>query len=162
MARLLAALTVALSLVAAGPSARAFDLTAEKLVKDYLAAWNAHDAAAAAALLTDKVVYYDASLGEPVMGRAEAQEQVIQAFLTAVPDLVWELRGPMVSDPGQVAFEWVFSGTNSGPWPDGTAATGKRFQVFGASIFFLQGGLIGYQGDYYDALGFYRQLGLIE
>jgi len=162
MSRMLAALAVVLSLVVAGSSARAFDLNAEKTVKAYLAAWNARDAAAAAVFLADDVVYYDASLGEPVMGRAEAQAEVIQVFMTAVPDLVWELRGVMISDPGQVAFEWVFSGTNSGPWPDGTPATGKKFQLFGASIFFLKGDKIGYQGDYYDALGFYRQLGLME
>ncbi len=142
--------------------ATAQDFASEKVVKGYVAAWNAHDAAAAAAFMTDNVLYYDASVGEPVSGKADAQAQIIQAFMTAVPDLVWEMRGPPISSPGHVAFEWVFSGTNTGPWADGTEGSGAKFQIFGVSYINLQNGLIAYQGDYYDALGFYRQLGYME
>jgi steroid delta-isomerase-like uncharacterized protein len=162
MSRLLTAAAAVIALAFTAIPAGAFDLAAEKVVNAYLAAWNSHDPAAAAAFLADSVVYYDASLGEPVMGRAEAQANIIQVFMVAVPDLVWEARGPMLSDNGHVAFEWVFSGTNTGPWSDGTPGTGKKFQLFGLSLFQLRGDKIGYQGDYYDALGFYRQLGLME
>ena len=60
-----------------------------------------------------------------------------------------------------VAFEWEFSGTNTGPWGDGTAATGKPFAFTGASMFTVKDGKIAAQSDYYDALGFYKQLGLM-
>ena len=34
-------------------------------VKEYMAAWNAHDASRAAQYLADDAVYYDAAAGEP-------------------------------------------------------------------------------------------------
>ncbi len=160
MSRLLSGLLLLVLLPVYQASAQ--DFASEKVVKDYMAAWNAHDAAAAAAFMSDNVIYYDATVGEPVSGRADAQAQIIQAFMTAAPDLVWEMRGPAISSPGHVAFEWVFSGTNTGPWADGTPGTNKTFQVFGVSYINLLDGKIAYQGDYYDALGFYRQLGLME
>jgi ketosteroid isomerase-like protein len=60
-----------------------------------------------------------------------------------------------------VSFEWEFKGTNTGAWSDGTAATGKPFAITGASMFTVRDGKIAAQSDYYDALGFYKQLGLM-
>jgi steroid delta-isomerase-like uncharacterized protein len=127
----------------------------------YLAAWTAHDAAAAAAFLADDVSYFDASVGSPVTGRDEARTKVIEAFLNAAPDAKWERRGEGFASGDLVAFEWTFSGTNTGAWADGTAATGKPFSFIGATVMRLADGKIAYQGDYYDALGFYKQLGLM-
>lgn len=156
-----AGLVAALALfviVALPASARAADALAT--VDAYLAAWNKHDAAAAAAILADNVEYYDASVGEAQKGRDAARTNVIEAFLNAVPDAKWERVGEPVVQGEAVAFEWVFSGTNTGDWSDGTKATGKTFAIHGLSIFRLSADKIAYQGDYYDALGFYKQLGL--
>ena len=71
------------------------------------------------------------------------------------------MKGSPVVEDGRVAFEWEFSGTNTGDWGDGTSATGKSFTLTGASMFVVQDGLIASQSDYYDALGFYKQLGLM-
>jgi steroid delta-isomerase-like uncharacterized protein len=128
-------------------------------VDAYVAAWNAHDAAGAAGYFTDEVEYYDASVGEPQRGRDAARTNVIEAFLNAAPDAKWERVGEPVESADAVAFEWVFSGTNTGAWGDGTAATGKPFSFHGLSLFRLEDGKIAYQGDYYDALGFFKQLG---
>jgi steroid delta-isomerase-like uncharacterized protein len=131
------------------------------VVEGYMAAWNAHDAAAAAAFFADDVEYLDASIGAPQIGRDSARDNVIQAFLTAVPDAQWVMNGDAVSDDDQVSFEWTFSGTNTGDWSDGTKATGKPFSIMGVSMVRLKDGKIVYQADYYDALGFYKQLGLM-
>lgn len=131
------------------------------VVKDYMAAWNAHDSAAAAAHFTDNVSYYDASVGTPVVGRDAAKTQVVDAFLNAVPDAVWSMVGEPAVTGDEVAVEWTFGGTNTGAWADGTAATGKTFEIHGMSMFHVTGGHIAYQADYYDALGFYKQLGLM-
>ena len=48
-----------------------------------------------------------------------------------------------------------------GAWGDGTAATNKPFAFTGASVFTVKDGKITAQSDYYDALGFYKQLGLM-
>ena len=149
---------------AAGPAtpaaAAAEALTA---VDAYMAAWNAHDAATAASFFADSGVYLDASVGTPQIGRDNARNNVIQAFITAVPDCKWTRDGaPIVSPTGDaVSFLWTFSGTNTGPWGDGTKASGKPFTIHGVSFLRLENGKIRWQGDYYDALGFYKQLGMM-
>ena len=130
-------------------------------VTGYLAAWNAHDSAAAAEFLADDVVYYDASVGTPVEGRDAAKTQVIDAFLNAAPDATWTMEGDPIVAANSVAFEWTFGGTNTGDWADGTKATGKTFSFHGMSLFRVEDGRIVRQSDYYDALGFYKQLGLM-
>lgn len=134
---------------------------AEGVVEAYLAAWNAHDSARAAGFFAEDVVYYDASVGKPIEGRDAAKTGVIDNFLNAVPDASWKMKGAPVVQDGGVAFEWEFTGTNTGPWGDGTPATGKPFTLTGASVFRVNGGAIVSQSDYYDALGFYKQLGLM-
>jgi steroid delta-isomerase-like uncharacterized protein len=133
---------------------------AASVVEAYLAAWNAHDAAAAAALLAEDVTYVDASVGT-ITGREAAREKVIAGFLNAAPDARWEVRGDMLATGDRVAFEWTFSGTNTGAWADGTPATGKAFSFNGATVITVKDYLIATQADYYDALGFYKQLGLM-
>lgn len=137
------------------------DDSPQGVVEAYLSAWNAHDSAKAAGYFADDVTYYDASVGTPVKGKEEAKKGVIDNFLTAVPDAVWSMKGAPVVQGDRVSFEWEFSGTNTGAWADGTAATGKKFSFTGASMFSVKDGRIATQSDYYDALGFYKQLGLM-
>lgn len=131
-------------------------------VAGYMAAWNAHDAQQAAAFMAEDVTYLDATVGEPVSGRDKARDGVIQLFMTAVPDLKWEMKGEPVVGNDAIAFEWRFSGTNTGAWDAGTPATGRSFAFDGVTLMRLKGDAIAYQADYYDALGFQRQLGWIE
>ena len=86
-----------------------------EVAKGYLAAWNAKDVDKAASFYADDVEYFDVTLAEAHKGKDAARE-VVQVFVTAAPDLKWEMKGdPIVSDDG-IAFQWTFSGTN----PDGT------------------------------------------
>jgi len=129
------------------------------VIDGYMAAWNAHDAGKAAAYFAEDGVYFDATVGTPQKGRAAARDKVIQVFLTAVPDARWEMTSaPIVSAEG-IAFQWKFSGTNSGAWGPETPATDKPLSFEGVSFVRIKDGQITYQGDYYDALGFNKQLG---
>lgn len=157
--QLLASAVAAAALFAATPS-RAEE-PAQSVVEAYVAAWNAHDSAKAADYFAENVSYYDASVGTPVTGKDAAKTGVIDNFLNAAPDAVWSMNGAPVVQGDHVAFEWTFAGTNTGAWSDGTAATGKKFSFTGASMFTVSGGKIATQSDYYDALGFYQQLGLM-
>ena len=103
------------------------DMTPRQVAEAYLAAWNAHDADAAAALMADDVTYLDVTVGEPQKGRDAARDKVIKLFVTAAPDLTWKMR----SDAG-VTFIRV------------------------------ENGKIVSQSDYYDGLGFQKQLGWIQ
>ncbi|MFN8651875.1 MAG: ester cyclase [Gemmatimonadales bacterium] len=133
------------------------------VVDRYMAGWNAHDAAQAASSLTDDVIYYDATVGVPQVSRDSARKNVIQAFITAAPDCRWVRDStPPIVGPDGIAFTWTFSGTHTGPFADGTKATGKAFTFKGATLIRLRGDKIAYQGDYYDAYGFLKQLGLAK
>lgn len=129
------------------------------IVKDYLAAWNAKDIDKAASYFADDVTYYDASVGTPVEGMADAKAKVVASFINAVPDLKWEMLGDPIAQGDMVAFQWRFSGTNTAAWGDGTEPANKPFMFVGASVFSVKDGKIKTQSDYYDALGFYKQLG---
>lgn len=146
------------------PSEGITPAAATAVVDGYLSAWNAHDAVRAAGYMTDDVVYYDATVGTPQVSRDSARANVIQAFMTAAPDLKWvrDSAAPPIAGGDGVAFQWTFSGTHTGPFADGTPATGKAFTFKGATIIRLKEGKIAYQGDYYDAYGFLKQLGLAQ
>ncbi|MBB2495662.1 ester cyclase [Aquipseudomonas ullengensis] len=147
-----------LALFACAGLAQAAD-DAKAIVDGYMAAWNAHDANKAATFLAEDAVYFDATVGTPQNGKAAARDNVIKVFVGAVPDLKWEMTSaPIVSADG-IAFQWKFSGNNTGAWGAETPATGKPLSFEGVSFIRIKGGKIAYQGDYYDALGFNKQLG---
>lgn len=138
--------------------ASAADMSAAEVAKDYLAAWNAKDVDKAASFYADDVEYFDVTLAEAHKGRDAARE-VVQVFTTAAPDLKWEMKGePIVSEEG-IAFQWTFSGTNTGAWGPDTPATNKPFSFDGVTLMRVKDGKIVYQGDYYDGYGFGKQLG---
>lgn len=152
-------LMAALLLVSFSCAAQAQD--AKSVVDSYLKAWNDQDAMAAANILAENVKYYDASLATTVEGRAEAKIQVIDSFMKATPDIYWTVVGVPVVSGNLVAFEWVLGGTNTGAWGDGTLATGKTWEINGMSYFTIENGQVIRQADYYDALSFYQQLGIM-
>jgi steroid delta-isomerase-like uncharacterized protein len=142
--------------------ASAADMSAAEVAKGYLAAWNAKDADKAASFFADDVEYLDVTVGEPQKGREAARDNVIKVFMTAAPDLKWEMKGePIVSEDG-IAFQWTFSGTNTGAWGPETPATNKPFSFDGVTFMRVKDGKITYQGDYYDGYGFQKQLGWIQ
>ncbi|TWC29614.1 steroid delta-isomerase-like uncharacterized protein/uncharacterized protein (TIGR02246 family) [Pseudomonas sp. SJZ079] len=132
---------------------------AKAIVDGYMAAWNAHDADKAASFLAEDAVYFDATVGTPQNGKAAARDNVIKVFINAVPDLIWKMTSAPIVSPDGIAFQWVFSGTNSRAWGVDTPATGKPLSFEGVSFVRIKDGKIVYQGDYYDALGFNKQLG---
>ena len=141
---------------------RAAGMSPAEVAKGYLAAWNAKDADKAASFFADDVEYLDVTVGEPQKGRDAARDNVIKVFMTAAPDLKWEMKGePIVSEDG-VAFQWTFSGNNTGAWGPDTPATNKPFSFDGVTFLRVKDGKIVYQGDYYDGYGFQKQLGWIQ
>ncbi|MFO1038534.1 MAG: ester cyclase [Geminicoccaceae bacterium] len=140
----------------------AWAMSPAEIATAYVAAWNAHDAGKAASFMADDVTYLDVTVGEPQLGREAARDNVIAVFIKAVPDLKWEMKGEPVASADGVAFEWTFSGTNTGAWGPDTPATNQSFSFDGVTLMRVADGKITYQGDYYDGLGFQKQLGWIE
>ena len=153
----------ALLTVAATATALAKDVMTPRQVADaYLAAWNAHDPDAAAAFMADDVTYLDATVGEPQKGRDAARDKVIKLFVTAVPDVTYKMRGEPIESANGIAFEFTFAGTNTGAWGPDTPATNKPFSFNGVTFMRVENGKIVSQSDYYDGLGFQKQLGWIQ
>ncbi len=147
---------LAAAVAAAAPGAAAEPPKA--VVAAYLAAWNAHDTEAAAALFAADVAFFDITDGNPVVGR-EAARLAVAAFFRAAPDCRWEMLGDPIVAGDMVAFQWRRAGTNSGDWPDGRPAAHQPFFILGATVMRIDNGAIASQSDYYDALGLSRQLG---
>lgn len=122
----------------------------QSVVSSYMAAWNAHDASQAARYLAKDVVYYDAATGSPVKGKESAEKEVIGAFIRAVPDLQWKMTSQPVYNQDTIAFQWQFSGKNSGEWA-GAPATNNNIKFEGVSFIKVVDGKITWQGDYYDS-----------
>jgi steroid delta-isomerase-like uncharacterized protein len=143
-----------------GLPARAMEPVA--VLDAYIAGWNSHDPAQCASHFDPQIEFYDATVGTPVKGKQNVLQDVVQTFMGAVPDLKLERSAEVLVSGDRLAYRWTFSGTNTGAWSDGTPATNKPFTIQGLTLMHLKDGKIIYSGDYYDAYGFYKQLGLLE
>lgn len=141
--------------VAAGKAVLARNLTA------YMAAWNAHDPAKAASYFARNGTFLDMTVGTPVQGRENIETQVIGYFINACPDCKWTRNTTQtIFGKNKVSYVWTYTGTNTQPWDASTPATNKSFEFSGQTyIQFTASGKILHEYDYYDARGFYIQLG---
>src|SRR3954451_23548127 len=128
----------------------------------YLRAWNGHDAALIADLVTDDVVWEDPALVVPARGPAAVQDFMRSAW-QGFPDLRFdETDHPHRSATGdQVAWRWRMRGTMSGPLdPPGFAPTGRTMEIEGVDLWTMRGGRIARYRAFYDMNEVARQLGI--
>ena len=132
----------------------------EKMIRDSIAAYNAHDIERFLSYCTDDIVY-EALAGARVMhGKAEMRPYLGEVF-SAFPDFKIDLTSAFASGKW-AATEWIMSGTFKGVLqPLGLQPTGKSFSVRGASILELQDGKGRRNTDYYDSADFLRQIGVM-
>jgi steroid delta-isomerase-like uncharacterized protein len=126
----------------------------------YLRAWNDHDAAPIADLVTDDVVWEDPALAVPARGPAAVQE-FMRAAWRGFPDLRFdETDHPHRTASGdQVAWRWRMRGTMSGPLdPPGFAPTGRSMEIEGVDLWTMRDGRIARYRAFYDMNEVARQL----
>jgi steroid delta-isomerase-like uncharacterized protein len=136
----------------------------DALCARYLAAWNDHDAAAMADLVTEDVVWEDPALpgGGPVHGVAAVQDFMREAWV-AFPDLRFDESDQphRTASADQVAWRWRMRGTNTGPIdPPGFAPTGRAIEIDGVDLWTLRDGRIARYRAFYDFNALAVQLGL--
>lgn len=130
----------------------------ERVVQEFLAAWSAHDVDRLLSLFTDDVDYVDVPVGAVLHGKEELRAFAAGWFAVS-PDITFEPTATVVTG-SRAAAEWVGSGTQHGDLP-GMPATGKPWQVRGASVMELAGGKIKRCTDYWDFATVMRQLGFL-
>ena len=132
-------------------------LTEEDL-REYLGAWNAHDAERIVTYFTDDAKYEDVAMGQVSIGKDEIRE-FAQSMFRSTPDVNFELLSLFVTGDS-IASEWVMTGTQTGDMP-GLPATGRSFSIRGASVGELAGDKIKRNSDYWSLASLLQQLGVL-
>lgn len=127
-----------------------------------LRAWNDHDAAAIADLVTEDVVWEDPALVVPARGVAAVQE-FMRGGWRGFPDLRFDEtdRPHRTASGDQVAWRWRMRGMMAGPLdPPGFAPTGREMEIEGVDLWTMRDGRIARYRAFYDMNEVGRQLGI--
>lgn len=141
--------------VAPPPAPTMFDLQLKSL-RDYVSAFNKHDASAIAKLYAENAVFVER--GELVSVGETSVESNYRRFFDAFPDSATSIKRSWHTGD-TVIFEYVEGGTNTGPH-GGQAATGKKVGYIGASVLqFDDKARVKKDTTYYDELTMEVQAG---
>lgn len=135
----------------------------EELAKAFYEALNAHDVAKLGEQLSDDIMYWEASLPDPINGREAVQKHFKgnwETFSDTTVKLVNRIEsGEWIADQ----MEWT--GTNTGPieipGQPPIPATGKQAQATAVAVVRTEEGKIADLKVYYDNLGVLAQLGIM-
>jgi steroid delta-isomerase-like uncharacterized protein len=131
----------------------------EKLMRDYLAAWNARDAERIASFFTDDATYEDRGAGAVLHGSREIAAHAARVH-AAFADLEFELLRAAHGDDF-TAGEWRSRMTHTGTF-EGLAPTGRVVESGGVDVATLdRKGRISHLASYYDGAEIMRDLGLL-
>lgn len=131
--------------------------TPRQVIELWVAAFNACDAEAAAALYAIDAVNTQFAAGPPVVGRQQILAD-LQALFTAFPDITTTPVG-LYSDGDWSMVEWTGTGTWNGPFLN-HAPTSKPYTLRGCGFFRVKHGLIQEQRGYWDRATWFGQIGL--
>ena len=122
------------------------------------AAWNAHDAAALAALHAP-----DGTVASPAGGALEGRdeiERVFRMYFSAFPDATMREEAVLI-DGNRAVQVLSFSGTHVGEF-FGLAATRRHVEALFASVMTIADGLIVDERRIYDFTGVLIQVGVLK
>ena len=131
-------------------------MTSLDIAKQYLEAWNAHDADAIAKTFAADGTYRDPTAGQ-ISG--EAIGAYAKALWEAFPDLLFEIVSAVEAGPGRVVAEWIMRGTNTEAF-QGLPSTGRSISLPGVDV--IEIGVDGIKAvkGYFDTRAVPDQLGL--
>ena len=124
--------------------------------KQYLDAWNAHDADAIVKTFAANGTYCDPTTGE-ISGDAIAGNA--KRLWSAFPDLSFEVVSVAEAGAGRVVAEWIMKGTNSATF-QGLPATGRAISLPGIDVIEIGVDGIKTVRGYFDTRAVLDQLGL--
>ena len=132
-------------------------MPAKEVVRAYFRAFNKHDAAAVTALFGKGGTYVDSAVPSGVKG--DALNKYLRNHYAAFPDGRYRLTRTIETRDGLVAFEWRFTGTNTGALDD-VPATNRAVEILGSSMAQVRNGKIARLHGYYDRRAMFKQLGV--
>jgi len=108
-----------------------------RLMREYVAAWNSHDADRLASLFVKYGSYGEFGLGAVMLGREEVRRYLTATF-AALPDLAITPIDEPLSSGERVFWRWLMTATHQGQFA-GLPPTGKRFELRGGSALLTRG-----------------------
>ena len=136
----------------------------KELSQRSIAAWNAHDANALAALdHTDVVFTAPSPTGRTELRGREAGKEYNQSWFTAFPDAKTTIINEVIAGD-YIVQECTFQGTNAGTWKSEVGdmpATGKTLKGEYCLIAKVRDGLFVSSNLYFDQVQVLTQLGLM-
>jgi len=131
-----------------------------KVLDAYILAWNQHDIKKIDSFYANDVIWYDLSYDYTTKGKTQVSKAITDAFLGYVPDMYWGKSGDVFISGNTIIYEWVYGGTYNGEF-EGSKIENKKFEIKGLSTTRInaEGKIISHK-DYYDLLGFKKQLGI--
>ena len=133
-----------------------------KVLDNYMLAWNEHNITKIDSFYADDVVWYDLTYDYTTKGKKDVSKAITEAFLGNVHDMYWVQNGDRFISKNTIIYEWVYGGTFNGEF-DGTKITNRKFEIKGLSTTQInKHDKIIKHKDYYDLSSFKRQLGLIK
>lgn len=128
----------------AGPDPKA-------VLQAYVDAWNRRDSLALDTLLAPAGVHEDIAWG--FRGGPGAVHGFMRDVIAAEPDYRWQVTTSFADGPN-VAAEWTWTATYTGPSPTGPV-TNRRISGRGAAVVRVDHGRITHFTDYYDVASFF-------
>ena len=127
------------------------------IVRRWVDIWHSHNVAAVADFVTADYVRHDPNL--PEVRGPQAEQDLMTAFLTALPDLRFTVDD-LVAHEDKVVARYTCRGTQRGELL-GVPPTNQPISISAVEIYRLVDGKIAEQWVIMDALGLMQQLGVI-
>ncbi len=128
-------------------------------VATYVDALSAHDGEAVAALYAEGAVVTQAVEGGATFTGREEIAGWVNDNVGGLPDLT-VTAGNVATSGDIVIWEWTYTGTYSGQYPNAPAGSGQAVTLRGVSVMEVRDGLIVRETLYYDNLSFLTQIGV--
>lgn len=129
-----------------------------RLVRDLLAAWNAHDLRRIETFYAPDYEGIDVGQANPQRGPRSASRNM-ERYLRAFPDLRFVERDVVVQGDRAVLV-WEAHGTHAGKLMN-IPPTGRSITVYGTSVLTVEGGRISRGLYVWDVAGLLRSIGLL-
>jgi steroid delta-isomerase-like uncharacterized protein len=129
-----------------------------RLVRDLLAAWNAHDAERIQSLYAPQYEGVDVGQAQPQRGPHDVS-RLVKRYLQAFPDLRF-VTEEVVVQGNRAALVWTAHGTHAGELMR-IPPTGRNIAVRGTSVLTIEDGKVTRGLYIWDVAGLLRSIGLL-